>query len=141
MGKKNKNKRNISIPDPIPPKEKRIKFSFRFYDISQNNYCISKWEQDKIAKALGRLQEISDKTYSELYRDKSTYHFHSVDWSQTRKDGFPSNGANSLEPFQFTLLGVNGQKARVYGALSQNTFYIVWFDVDHKICPTLKKHT
>jgi len=72
MGKKNKHKKNISIPEPIIPEEKRIKFSFRFYDRSQDCYCISNWEKDKIAK---------------------------------------------------------------------DTFYIVWFDVNHEILPTLKKHT
>lgn len=142
MVSKNKHLK-IQIPTPSLPEEKNnINFSFRYYDTTNNSYCISTWDEEKIAKTLGRLQDISNKTYNELNRGSNVYHFHPVDWAQTIKQGgFPDSRANNLEPFQFALLGINGKKARVYGALSQNTFYIVWFDINHEIWPTLKKHT
>ncbi len=134
MSKKNR------IPEPKIPNNK-IKFSFEFYDTSCK-YCLSNWGEGKIAAALGRLQDINSKTFDDLRRESVVYHFNSVDWSKTiERSGFPLAVANELEPFHFSLLGVNGQKARVFGAYSQGTFYIVWFDLNHVIWPTLLKNT
>jgi len=70
------------------------------------------------------------------------YHFAEVDWAcTTERSGFPEDAANQMSAFHFALLGVNGQCARVYGAYSENTFYIVWFDRNHEIWPTPLRHT
>lgn len=77
-----------------------------------------------------------------MIAQRGTYHFYPTDWQRTIEPrGFPDPRANALDPFHFALIGVNGQKARVYGALSGDTFFIVWFDLDHRIWPTFKKHT
>lgn len=138
MGKKIKSK----IPEPSLPNDKYIKFSFRFYDVNNKNYCLSCWEQDKILEAIKRLKEINNKTINELFAQKDFYKFHEVDWAQTiKKDGFPDKNANTLSPYQFGLPGVNGQKTRVFGGFSEQVFYIVWFDFNHEIWPVGKKHT
>ena len=133
-----RNKIRVEI-DPAPAEG--LKFSFQFYDKS-DKYCFSCWEKGKIREALLRLRDISEKRLGELFSSREVLHFYPVYWSQTiEKNGFPDEKANSLEPYHFSLLGVNGQKARVYGALARDTFYIVWFDFDHKIWPVIKKHT
>ena len=130
------------IPEPKSAPSSKIKFSFEFYDTTSVSYCISKWGQDKIAKSLDRLKDINQKTFNELMRDKAVYHFSQVDWKQTtHKNGFSDDRINSLEPFHFALLGVNGQKARVFGAYADNVFYVVWFDLEHQIWPSFKKNT
>lgn len=134
---KGKSKQEVPLSSSNIP----ISFSFRFYDETTKDYCISEWNKDKIALSLKRLKEVNEKTYNEMIRDKRTLHFHEVIWSETKKpSGFP-NQANQLPSFQFELLGVNNGKARVYGALSNNIFHIVWFDFNHGIWPTFKKHT
>jgi hypothetical protein len=138
MGRKNKN--NIPLRSHDLPKT-NLKFSFEFYDIIQNKYCLSKWSEKDISTTLKRLKEVCEKNFQELFKDRSTYHFHSIDWTQTTERGFPNTKIQNLEPFQFALLGVNNQKARVYGAYADNTFFIVWFDLNHEICPSFKKHT
>lgn len=137
MGKNNK----VYVPEPKPIKEK-VKLSFEFYDTSCIDYCISEWEKTEILKALGRLKDINNKTYSDLTQGSKTYHFHQVSWEETtKKQGFPDPRVNSLDPYQIALVGINGGKARVFGAYANNIFYIVWFDYNHKIWPSYKKHT
>lgn len=139
MGKNNKGK--FGIPDPNTQFKDNIKFSFKFYDTSCNSYCISTWKQNDIALTLKRLQDISSKTFSEISR-KNSYGFRPVSWEQTiKKDGFPDKNANQFDAFHFSLIGVNGQKARIFGAFASNVFYIVWFDLEHEIWPSLKPNT
>lgn len=136
-----KYKKKDLIPEPKPPEE-QINFSFRYYDTRNNKYCISCWEKHLIAKALNALKDISNKTYGEINHSRTTYHFYPVRWEQTiEKSGFPCRGANELEAFHFALVGVNGQLARVYGSLYKNTFYIIWFDLNHIIWPSFKSYT
>ncbi len=121
----------------------KIRFSFEYYDDRESNcYCISSWSKEQIKKTLNRLKDISLKSYNDLMQGGRVLHFGEVDWSKTtERGGFPFPAVNNLQPFHFALLGVNGQMARVYGAYSQGTFYIVWFDLNHEIWPTPLRHT
>lgn len=122
--------------------KEKIKFSFEFYDGASDDYCLSKWPQEQIKNSLLRLKELNGKSFQELRRDSRVLHFGEVDWSKTIKPaGFPDKRANVLPPFHFSLLNVNGQKARVFGAYSAGTFFVVWFDIEHMIWPTFKKNT
>ncbi|MBU0580865.1 MAG: hypothetical protein KKA19_06780 [Candidatus Margulisbacteria bacterium] len=143
MNKRDKTKkRRYRVDEPKLPKNKNIKFSFEFYDTGESKYCISKWKEHQILETLKRLKDINQKTFYEMSTGGRTYHFHPVCWESTvEKKGFSNLKVNQLEAFQFGLLGVNGQKARVFGGYADNTFYIVWFDLEHKIWPTFKKHT
>jgi hypothetical protein len=137
MGK-NKHK---TIPTPKLPEDETIKFSFRCYDES-GKFCLSKWEKEDVSKVLKRLKELNRKTYGELHREKTVYHFHPVDWNTTtEKSGYADNYLKDKEPFQIALIGINNQKARMYGAFERNIFYIVWFDFEHLITPSVLKHT
>lgn len=120
----------------------KLNFSFEFFDTETTKYCLSNGTPEQIKAALARLKETNGKTLLELLRESKVRHFHEVDWDQTTEpDGFPDPRAMEMQAFQFALLGVNGQLTRVYGALSRDTFYIVWIDWNHEIWPSLKKHT
>ncbi len=121
----------------------KIKFSFEYYDNSKNcKYCISCWDSEKIKESLGRLKEINAKSYDELSQASRTYHFHQVNWKQSiEQNGFPDKRIKDMPHFQFALLGINYGLARVFGAYSTGTFYIVWFDLNHIICPTKLRNT
>jgi len=110
--------------------------------MSRDDYCLSRWTSEQIRDTLRRFKELNAKTYAEISQQRAVYHFHSVDWELTReKSGFPDQALATMEAFQFALLGVNGQLARVFGTFYQDTFYIVWFDLNHRIWPSEKKHT
>lgn len=128
-------------PIPLPSNEK-IRFSFEYYDKESDEYCLSSWEQKQVRDAILRLQDICTKSFKDLQRERKAYHFGEVVWEKTTKpNGFPDPRIGELPPFHFALLGVNGQKARVYGAYSTGVFYVVWFDLNHEIWPVELKHT
>lgn len=136
-----KNKIHYTVAKSEVSRNLNLKFSFEFYDGS-HEFCLSNWSKGQIAEALSRLKEICCMSFQEIRSAGRVFHFHSVLWEETtQKNGFPNKKANTLEAFQFALLGVNGQKARVFGAYADNTFYIVWFDLEHEIWPSFKKHT
>jgi hypothetical protein len=138
---KNKHKNNFKIPEP-EISDQKIKFSFEFYDTGCDDYCLSKWGKDQILETLKRLREINQKTYFDLKREEYTFHFRPVDWEKTiKKTGFPYREANNLDAYHFALLGVNNKLARVFGAYSNNVFYIIWFDLNHEIWPSQLKNT
>jgi hypothetical protein len=119
-----------SLPDHRP----EIKFSFQYYDLS-GKYCISSWSQPQIKLALERLKDVNSKTYHEVRREQ--LRFHEVDWAKTsEKNGFPTAVPADWQAFQFELKGVNLKKARVFGAFYIDTFYIVWFDLNHLVWPS-----
>ena len=130
---------------PLPTREapsKNLRFSFEFYDTLRPEYCLSNWTPEQILLTLHRLKDVSAKTLKELVAQRHTYHFYETAWEQTiEPKGFLDPRVNQLDPFHFALLGVNGQKARIYGALAEDTCYIVWFDLYHHIWPTFQKHT
>lgn len=140
MGKRKKFSKKINLSD-LPSKEK-LKFSFEYYDNNSDDYCLSTWNREELKGTLSRLQDICTKSFHELKQQRYVYHFGEVVWERTIKpQGFPNEAVNNLPAFHFALLGVNGQKARVYGAYSSGTFYIVWFDINHEIWPTPLKNT
>lgn len=139
MASKRTGKRIESAPAPITV---RVRFSFEFYDLTQDKYCLSKAEPLQVRRIMERLRQINEKTFAELNQAGAVLHFHSVDWDKTReRHGFPYAQLADFEAFQVALLGVNGQKARLYGAYSANIFYVVWFDLEHHIWPSFKRHT
>ncbi len=123
-------------------KNKRLSFSFEYYEPRHEKYCLSDWNKEQTAKTLERLKDISTKTFNDMLRDKRVYHFGEVIWERTiHKTGFDNVSAKRLPAFHIALLGVNRQLARVYGAYSQGVFYVVWFDLKHKIWPTALRNT
>lgn len=130
------------IPNPQITSDRKIKFSFEFYDCTCDEYCLSSWNNTDVKQTLKRLKEINQKTIIELQQSGKVLHFHEVYWDKTiMKGGFPDICLKDMPAFQFSLLGINNQKARVYGALSSDVFYIVWFDHKHSIWPSFKSHT
>ena len=120
---------------------RKLRFSFEYYD-STSKYCLSSCTGEQVKKTLSRLKDINSKTLNELRRERWVYHFNEVIWENTKeKGGFPDSRLSKLPAFHFALLGVNQQLARVFGAYSQDTFYIVWFDLNHKIYPSPLKNT
>ncbi len=134
--------KKFEIPTPKLSLTEKIHFSFEYYDTLKDKYCLSCWEKSQIKDTLNRLKEINCKTLNELKSQRGVYHFREVYWEQTtEKQGFNNPSIKTMETFHFALLGINNQKARVYGVYSSNVFYIVWFDLNHTIWPSFKKHT
>ena len=129
------------IEEKIDWGRKKIRFSFEFYDVGHSKYCFSNWSEKQILLTLKRLKDITTKSLLEL-KSQHSYRFHEVYWNKTiHKTGFNNSSVNELPPFQFALIGVNGQLARVFGAYAEGVFYLVWFDLEHKIWPSPLRNT
>ena len=129
----------LQVPEPSFGNEK-LSISFEYYDISSQKYCLSNLEKEQVKEALIRLKEINGKTYNELHGQREFFHFHQVTWANTKeKNGFPKCEVCNYEPFQFALKNVNDWKVRVFGGIHKGVFYIVWFDLEHKIDPSCKR--
>lgn len=130
---------------PVQPEVKQdlqIKFSFEFYDTNNDEYCLSQFSAEQVKLTMQRLKEMNAKTFNELMQQRKVLHFGEVYWEKTIKpSGFEQVGLDTLDPFHFALLGVNGQLARVYGAYAAGIFYVVWFDLNHAIWPTPLRNT
>jgi hypothetical protein len=138
-----KNRPAAKLQSPVSQSPAHIRFSFQYYDAFDDKYCLSKGSPEQVREALVRLGEINRNTFSEMDQKKKFYNFHPIlDWGETKEaGGFPYSELNSLTAFQFSLPKVNGGKARVFGAFSGETFYVVWFDLNHQIWPSYKKGT
>lgn len=127
-----------------PVEVKNLTFSFQYYDTDKGNeFCLADWDKEDIRFTLARLKEICSKTIQEIMRGAGTYHFYETNWGKSPifPNGFSARALNDLPPFHFSIVGLNHNKARVFGALSGLTFYIVWFDFEHEIIPSALKNT
>jgi hypothetical protein len=134
-------RKSTPIPPPQPKRTHHLRFSFEFYDAGGARYCLSRFDSDQVRLALVRLKEVNQNTLQELQDKRRVLHFHDVRWEDTaEKKGFPVEVPDDLVPFQFALLGINNQRARVFGGLAASTltFYIVWFDLDHEVWPSTR---
>lgn len=137
MAKKRRNRTSEASAGREMPFEAGLHFSFRYYDLSCSDYCISRWNERQIRRTLEILKDVSSRTYEDLWRDRRVYHFAEVIWQRTTKPlGYEELGIENLPAFHLGLLGVNGQKARLYGAYSTGVFYAIWFDLNHEIWPS-----
>lgn len=141
--------KNKKRPEPakgiisvLPRRRSLVQFSFLHYDLERTEYCFSLGEIHDIRRSLEVFKDYNGKTWIELLRDRSTLHLHEVDWSATKEPkGFQNQAIEEAAAFQFALIGVNNQKARVFGIFEDPVFYIVWIDWNHQIQPSKKKNT
>ncbi|MBS4029933.1 MAG: hypothetical protein KGZ63_00685 [Clostridiales bacterium] len=65
---------------------------------------------------------------------------HSFDFTNSKISedcfGIPSEEQIVDKPWQFGITG--NEYGRAHGFFVKNTFYIVWLDPDHKLCPAGK---
>jgi hypothetical protein len=123
------------IPEPTPPADKRVVFSFVLLNDHHGDLDWKKSELEYFRYLLERLQEVSILTitsftsvYSNHLRNKP------IKW---RDSAFPSGFNLSPQlrdypPYQFD----SGYKeGRVFGILIHNTFHVVWLDFKHDVFP------
>ncbi len=128
----------------VSPKE-LLTFSFKDLDNTQPIYdpqSIESWNRDDLLKPfMERLKELS-----RLTRDEAT-----IQQQPQIKiyGGFPppdktefSHPQHVNENVEWAVIKkIKGQKGVVAGYLIESTFYIVFFDKDHKFWISEKKHT
>jgi hypothetical protein len=111
-----------------------IKFSFKYLAYS-DKFSLNKADNNYIIKLMERLKNVSSIAISDFRNNKSkALRAHMHDWRRTtEKDGFNclNDQLKQCEAWQFQLS--SNEHGRVHGILLDETFYIVWFDLDHAL--------
>jgi len=145
MPKKKKNR----PPKPVVPEGRLAKqeppkgnllFSFRYVDVSNEKFRLSRCKDGYLDKLVERLQEISRHLTTQLQSDQGlrrVLRSHSFEFSRsTEPAGFihvrpPDMWAG--REWQFSI-SVN-EHGRIHGFIDGDVFYVVWFDPDHLLDP------
>jgi hypothetical protein len=113
-----------------------VKFSFKYLDVSHASFGIAAANGDYFRALLERLRHISSWRAMELLTNHSNaLRAHPIDFGEARvsADGFgiPSGAEYDRSAFQFSVS--SNEYGRVHGFLIDTTFYVRWFDPEHRL--------
>lgn len=90
---------------------------------------------------IEKLRQFETMTSAELERSGETLKHYSVDGLPTREALNRLAELNLDDQTRISRLRLDG-KTRLYGFLDEDcTFHVVWWDPEHEIWPSCKKHT
>ncbi|MDR3278612.1 MAG: hypothetical protein LBT12_07540 [Oscillospiraceae bacterium] len=98
-----------------------------------------------MSDVLSRLSSLERQTWGEIFQStagrKSNTRNHFIPVSAIVKDARERLIENNLDEYdELCSLSISG-KERVWGVLSDGVFFIIWYDLNHEICPSEKKNT
>lgn len=113
-----------------------LKFSFKYIDLDgDKDFCLSLCQDGYLRTLLERLRDVNGLTALEFQSNKNkALRAHTHDWPMTKKpNGFSSlnEQLRSSQPWQFQLTA--NAHGRIHGFMIGETFYVVWFDPDHRL--------
>nr|DAL87925.1 MAG TPA: hypothetical protein [Caudoviricetes sp.] len=112
---------------------------WRFFKSDDNH---DKWGLKKFNfndQILDYLESVEGMTWKQIKIDgKKQNHF--VDISKFCREAQKRFSDLCLDVDELFSLRINGKK-RLWGILENGVFSIVWFDPEHEVCPSHKKHT
>jgi hypothetical protein len=118
--------------------DKFLLFSLRNFDITQGQN-FNDWEQEGLlSSAMELLKAHSDKTIPEAEKNKLKI-YNDLNGSMPKGSEFKFPATIKEKPL-WASLRLGGSK-RIVGHITDNIFYIVFLDKDHKFYPSEKKHT
>jgi hypothetical protein len=134
-------KKSPAVPETgirkLPPVDPELKFSFRFFDHTDDEICPPVFREGYTRALMQRLRDLSSWTVRQFTsRQDSAVRNHTHDWQGTsRPDGFPNLNEHyrAMPGWQFCISA--NEHGRVHGIIIDDTFYVVWLDCDHKLYP------
>lgn len=135
-----KSPRNVVNPDSFLSEHPVWRFERVDNSGEWNLYC-----SNNLADILKKLVDFERMTWAEIQKqthndNRSSNHYISFEkMSQKAKDRFSELRLNEFSDNIFSLR-LKG-KERLFGILTDGVFNILWYDNDHQICPSPKKHT
>lgn len=112
-----------------------LRFSFKFFDGADEALCPRAFPNGYTRTLMERLRDLSGWTVNQFEsRYNKAVRNHKHDWQKTKR---PNGFSNLNEQFQaypgwqFQLSA--NEHGRVHGLIIDNTFYVIWLDVDHNL--------
>ena len=136
--------------EPDPQKKPRIEQSPDRYLALKPSWRVGKmafsdpygWhtvEGSKFLEIKEKLQNLERMTWNEiLVQDQNRNHY--VDTGQLAKEAQKQLETMKLEHDRMVSLRLSG-KERLWGIMSEGVLEIIWWDPDHKVYPSPKRHT
>ncbi len=126
-----------------PVDEKPLRFSFKHLDAGNPKFAITECPADYFCRLFSTLQLFSRWTVGQFIDQNNEEHRHIIDFSQTSEpDGFQNIPRIDRDQFAYSdgwQFGVYSEVPwvdwRAHGILLDDTFYIVWFDPQHRLYP------
>jgi hypothetical protein len=94
----------------------------------------------ELQEVHSKLCEYETKTWSEILVQEQ-YRNHRVEFHRLCKEAQDRLTELNLDDLEQLVSLRLGAKERVWGILDHNIMHLIWWDPDHQICPSLKKHT
>jgi len=132
------------IPAPhIRPDLRPLRFSFKYLDTDHQKFGMGKWDAGFLGEFLCCLKKFSGWQVDHFQDQHNNERRHTIDFEATTEKGGFSNLVNldpdqmgAHEPWQFAVRPDQGEKRwRVHGVLIDDTFYVVWLDLEHLLYP------
>lgn len=147
MGKKHtiKTDKSISIPAKRTPKYVENPDSYfsmhPSWNFSKSDLQNTKWtlyNSNFLNEVLPKLIDFERRTWSDIVSDKK--HNHWIDTSDLIKEA--QDRLIELKIFYDSLFSLRlTGTIRLFGYIDNGVYYIIWYDANHEICPSNKKHT
>lgn len=143
-----------SLPRPSKPDWKKIPtgsappggfdrhvlgLSVRLLDL-HGPFGWSKLQAAQIEFVLKKLQAFETMTISEIYVQAKKQH-HAIPLEDLCKEALDRLRELKLDEYDRVHTLRLGGTERIYGLLSENVLYILWWDPDHQVCPSTLKNT
>ncbi|MEW4458992.1 hypothetical protein AB1K42_12905 [Roseibium algicola] len=115
------------------PDDEFLKFSFKFFDATDDEVCPAKFQDGYTQALMERLKSLSSWKVLEFTGSRSkSIRSHPIKWEKTKRpDGFAqlNEQYQSYTPYQFSLS--SNEYGRVHGFLIGSCFHVVWLDCNH----------
>ena len=137
-------KRPLNLENPNAYYNKHPVWSFSLCDFEHPKWGVA-INESCLANLISRLKSWEGQTWGEILRDtsgrKGNTKNHHIDLDRMIRDAQKRlDELNHRDLDQLLSLSVNGE-FRLWGILDNGTCRVIWLDLEHEICPSLKKHT
>lgn len=122
---------------------------YPIWSFSKCDFDHDRWSmpchQECLSDLMKRLKAFEGQQWKEILSDTSgrrnNTKNHSIPISDLIKEAQSRLAEINLDDFdKLYSLTITGER-RLWGVITEGTFYIIWFDTDHEICPSNKIHS
>ncbi len=116
--------------------QRQFRWSVKFIDLE------GRWGWDKICiknlfeTVISKLLNFETMKWSEIEGNKN----HLVDVQKLHKEAKHRLREQKIVASQLFSLRITGEQ-RIWGHRDRDCFYLLWWDPNHEVCPSKKKHT
>ena len=137
---KRKSKKKIPVK-PVPINRNRLQFSFRYLDHNHSEFLLKDCSQEFFIALLCKLKEYSEYTEEQFTEENNDENRHRNFWEDTSEPGGFRHLGDEVDAEYCWQFGLDAREVqcfdgakdwRVYGMLTDSTFYVIWLAPNHK---------